>query len=284
MQKKWLGPFEVIDKIGVLDYRVKLDDGRIKTYHVNMLKRDVNKHKEDAAVVENHELAAVATVVVDDDKFREEVKRNNRTNGQLKGSYRDYFVRCEEIDGRKVECWCNDGLDHVLVQPRFIQPHQYTAKYKWYSITGTVRRRYLTASMEFCGKGYYFKEEVLVVPGLKREFIYSSATLQRIQNAERSTCKNTHETEVTKGTPCGSRVRRNESNEGKVILNKNKTPNCKIGSQRRFQQCRRSENPSWRKKESDNQTYMENVDGERVNKNEHSHGTRNRKPSNVTLY
>src|SRR6218665_1571201 len=48
MQMKWLGPFEVIDKIGVLDYRVKLDDGRIKIYHVNMLKKDVNRHKEDA--------------------------------------------------------------------------------------------------------------------------------------------------------------------------------------------------------------------------------------------
>ncbi|PGH38096.1 MAG: hypothetical protein CRN43_17295, partial [Candidatus Nephrothrix sp. EaCA] len=65
MQMKWLGPFEVIDKIGVLDYRVKLDDGRIKTYHVNMLKKDVNRHSEDAAVVENHELAAVITVVND---------------------------------------------------------------------------------------------------------------------------------------------------------------------------------------------------------------------------
>src|SRR6218665_2654486 len=138
--------------------------------------------------------------------------------------------------------------------------------------------------MTFCGKRYYYDEEVLVVPGLKREFIYSSAILQGIQNAERSTCKNTHETEVIKRrTPCGSRVRRNESNEGKVILNKNKTPNCKIGLQKRFQQCRRSENPNWRK-EIDNQTYMDNVDGERVNKNEYSHGIRYRKPYNVTLY
>ena len=240
---------------------------------------------EDAAVVENHELAAVATVVVDDDKVREEFKRNNRNNCQLKGSYRDYFVRCEEIDGRKVECWCNDGLDHVLVQPKFIQPHQYTGKYKWYAITGTVRRKYLTAKMTFCGKRHYYEEEVLVVPGLKREFIYSSEILQRVQKAERSACKNKHETEIIKRRiPCGNRVRRNESNDGKEVLNKNKTPNCKGGLQRRFQQCRRSENPNWRKKEIDDQTYMKDVDGERVNKNEYSHGTRNRKPYNVTLY
>src|SRR6218665_201278 len=284
-QKKWLGPFEVIDKTGVLAYRVKLDDGSIKTYHVNMLKKDVNRRKEVIAVVETHELVAMTTVVVDDDKVREEIKRTKRNDGQLKGSYRDYFVRCEEIDGRKVECWCNDGLDHVLVQPKFIQPHQYTGKYKWYAITGTVRRKYRTARMVFCGKRHYYEEEVLVVPGLKREFIYSSAKLQRVQNAERSTCKTKHETEVIKRrTPCGSRVRRNESNEGKEILNKNKTPNCKGGSQRRFQQCKRSENPNWRKKEIDDQTYMKYVDGERVNKNEYSHGTRNRKPYNVTLY
>src|SRR6218665_437803 len=284
-QKRWLGPFEVIDKIGVRDYRVKLDDGSIKTYHVNKLKKDVNRHKEDIAVVENHELVAMTTVVVDDDKVREEIKRTKRNDGQLKGSYRDYFVRCEEIDGRKVECWCNDGLDHVLIQPKFIRPHQYTGKYKWYAITGTVRRKYRTARMVFCGKRHYYEEEVLVVPGLKREFIYSTAKLQRVQNAERSACKNKHETEVIKRrTPCGSRVRRNESNEGKEVLNKNKTPNCKGGSQRRFQQCRRSENPNWRKKEIDDQTYMKDVDGERVNKNEYSHGTRNRKPYNVTLY
>src|SRR6218665_3153317 len=121
MQRKWLGPFEVIGKIGLLDYRVKLDDGRIKTYHENMLKRDVNKHEEDAAVVENPELAVVTTVVVDDDRVGKEVKRNNRNNGQLKGRYRHYFVRFEEVDEKRIECWCNDGLDHALVQPRFIQ-------------------------------------------------------------------------------------------------------------------------------------------------------------------
>jgi len=44
MQMKWLGPFEVVYRhalIRELDYRVNLDDGRIKTYHVNMLKKYV---------------------------------------------------------------------------------------------------------------------------------------------------------------------------------------------------------------------------------------------------
>src|SRR6218665_3800618 len=31
---KWTGPFEVVDKIGELNYKMKLDDGRVKTYHI----------------------------------------------------------------------------------------------------------------------------------------------------------------------------------------------------------------------------------------------------------
>src|SRR6218665_351624 len=42
---KRIGPFEVIDNIGELDYRVKLDDGRLKTYHINMLKKDVQRER-----------------------------------------------------------------------------------------------------------------------------------------------------------------------------------------------------------------------------------------------
>ena len=39
MLLKWTGPYEVVDRIGELDYRVKLDDGRLETYHINMLRR-----------------------------------------------------------------------------------------------------------------------------------------------------------------------------------------------------------------------------------------------------
>jgi len=41
MLLKWTGPYEVVDRIGELDYKVKLDDGRLRTYHINMLKKDV---------------------------------------------------------------------------------------------------------------------------------------------------------------------------------------------------------------------------------------------------
>src|SRR6218665_3145992 len=47
MLLKCTGPYEVVDRIGELDYRVKLDDGRLKTYHINMLKKDVNREEGD---------------------------------------------------------------------------------------------------------------------------------------------------------------------------------------------------------------------------------------------
>src|SRR6218665_1128073 len=94
MQMKWLGPFEVIDKIGVLDYRVKLNDGRIKTYHLNMLKKDVNRHKEDAAVVENHELAAVITVV-NDGEIGVDEEMLEFFNSKQKETYKDVKVNPE---------------------------------------------------------------------------------------------------------------------------------------------------------------------------------------------
>ena len=62
---KWKGPFEVVERLGKMDYRIKHADGKVKTYHANLLKeykvRDVadqtnvgNKtHIISTCVVEN---------------------------------------------------------------------------------------------------------------------------------------------------------------------------------------------------------------------------------------
>src|SRR6218665_2757049 len=50
MQMKWRGPYEIADMIGELDYRVKLNDGKVKTYHVNMIKRDVDRNRKETAI------------------------------------------------------------------------------------------------------------------------------------------------------------------------------------------------------------------------------------------
>src|SRR6218665_3813393 len=41
MMLKWTGSFEVIDKILELNYKMKLNDGSIKMYNINMLKKEV---------------------------------------------------------------------------------------------------------------------------------------------------------------------------------------------------------------------------------------------------
>src|SRR6218665_2857382 len=70
----------------------------------------------------------------------------------------------------------------MLIQPGLIQQQQYTGRYRWwYAVNGRIRRRYRTAKIIFAGRGYYFEEEVLDVPGLKKEFIYTSAVLAEFE-------------------------------------------------------------------------------------------------------
>src|ERR1043165_1594311 len=53
---KWQGPFTVRDRVGDYDYRVELDNGQIKTYHINMLKRYYERGDEiDKKLSVNHE-------------------------------------------------------------------------------------------------------------------------------------------------------------------------------------------------------------------------------------
>ena len=91
MQMKWRGPYEIVDKIGELDYRVKLNDGKVKTYHVNMLKRDVDRNIKEAAIEENHELAAVITVV-NDGEIGVDEEMLDLFNSQRKETYKDVKV------------------------------------------------------------------------------------------------------------------------------------------------------------------------------------------------
>ena len=35
----WRGPYEVAERVGEVDYRIRLTPDKIKTYHVNMLKK-----------------------------------------------------------------------------------------------------------------------------------------------------------------------------------------------------------------------------------------------------
>jgi len=43
----WRGPYKVIGKIGDADYRVELEPGKVKTYHINMLKQYFHRHEQN---------------------------------------------------------------------------------------------------------------------------------------------------------------------------------------------------------------------------------------------
>ena len=35
----WGGPYEVVEKVGEVDYKIRVTPDKIKTYHINMLKK-----------------------------------------------------------------------------------------------------------------------------------------------------------------------------------------------------------------------------------------------------
>lgn len=44
---QWKGPFEVIERVGVTDYRVQLESGT-KVFHINMLKQYFSSDSDNA--------------------------------------------------------------------------------------------------------------------------------------------------------------------------------------------------------------------------------------------
>jgi transposase InsO family protein len=43
----WQGPFRIVSKVGEVDYRIEMSSGRVKTFHVNMLKRYYHRSEPD---------------------------------------------------------------------------------------------------------------------------------------------------------------------------------------------------------------------------------------------
>ncbi|XP_041355427.1 uncharacterized protein LOC121373051 [Gigantopelta aegis] len=61
------GPNRIVEKLGSLDYRIKMDNGRVKTFHVNMLKKYVDREKED----EREKVETVCVAVVEEELIEE---------------------------------------------------------------------------------------------------------------------------------------------------------------------------------------------------------------------
>src|SRR6218665_2897796 len=228
----------------IATYEIRSKSGEKKTTGVKPLKWPV-------LTEENHKMAAVETVVNDRGIGGDE-EVSERFSNRPKETNRDYFARIDKVNGREIKCWYNPGLTKMLIQPGLIQQQQYTGRYRWYAVNGRIRRRYRTAKIIFAGRGYYFEEEVLEVPGLKKEFIYTSAVLSRIRRAEQRICRNEPEKKVHKERVIPEKRclsgRNDETNARKVVHNLNKRTSFNCESPKRNLQSRRSECSNWRTK------------------------------------
>src|ERR1700733_14035208 len=103
MTFNWEGPYLVKDKVGEFDYRVEIAPGKIKTYHINMLKKyNTRKEVNDDEAVADESLAAIATVV-NDGEVDEEEEILELYNGVQKESFLDVKVNPELDDKKKSE-------------------------------------------------------------------------------------------------------------------------------------------------------------------------------------
>lgn len=71
MMLKWKGPYVVKSKVGEYDYGVEVSEGKIKTYHINMMKKFYEREvqiEEDGG----DKTVALVTVVNDGDDVKEE--------------------------------------------------------------------------------------------------------------------------------------------------------------------------------------------------------------------
>ena len=66
IELQWKGPYSVVKKVGNLDYQIQMDN-KVKTFHINMLKRYVERTENLPEVnVPTQRLAAVASVLEDE--------------------------------------------------------------------------------------------------------------------------------------------------------------------------------------------------------------------------
>ena len=63
----WRGTYKVIGKVGEVDYRIEISPGKVKTYHINMLKRYFHRKVEGDLVTQDHGSQIVSNEVVEDD-------------------------------------------------------------------------------------------------------------------------------------------------------------------------------------------------------------------------
>jgi len=103
LKLRWDGPFVIKEKVGDFDYRIEMKDGKIRTYHINMLKKYNEREEEEVENIENEVLSTIVTVVNDGEEGKEEDELLNLYNGEHKGTYRDVLINPKLDEGKKKE-------------------------------------------------------------------------------------------------------------------------------------------------------------------------------------
>lgn len=67
------GPYIIVQKVGSVDYKIDVD-GKLKTFHANMLKRYVYRHDDDNF---SRDVVGVAVIDVEDDSSTDESDLND---------------------------------------------------------------------------------------------------------------------------------------------------------------------------------------------------------------
>ncbi|XP_041365121.1 uncharacterized protein LOC121380393 [Gigantopelta aegis] len=105
LEMMWQGPNRIVEKLGSLDYRIKMDNGKVKTFHVNMLKKYLDRPKE-----ENRErIETVCVAVVEEEVVEGEC--TEKLEGKL-GIVLPSLVKTETWE----RCELSSDLDRKQIQ------------------------------------------------------------------------------------------------------------------------------------------------------------------------
>lgn len=70
---QWRGPYSIFQKVGSVDYKIDVD-GKLKTFHANMLKRYVDRYDDDNL---SGDIVGVAVIDVEDDSSTDDSDLND---------------------------------------------------------------------------------------------------------------------------------------------------------------------------------------------------------------
>jgi len=110
----WRGPYKVVGVVGEVDYRIQISPDKVKTYHINMLKRYFYRDNDTASLTTNksqnntaqnkdngcvEQAASVACVLEDEDTEDEVAVKDAETlpqyNFNLKETVKDVVINPE---------------------------------------------------------------------------------------------------------------------------------------------------------------------------------------------